>query len=75
MTLCDMKINQSATILEITNKSSIARRLFDMGFIAGQKVKCTNIGAFGSPIACKIHGCTVALRKSDAKELLIKDVC
>lgn len=63
-----MKVNQQATITALNSKG-IQRRLFDLGFMAGQKITCTNIGIFGSPIAYNLCGCTIALRKKDADEI------
>ena len=71
MTLSEMKENQGATITEIENESGLSRRLFDMGFIAGQKITCINIGAFGSPIAYNLRGCNIALRKKDADKVWV----
>lgn len=74
MTLADMKENQNAIILKIESDSGLSRRLFDMGFMVGQNVSCTNVGAFGSPIAYNLRGCKVALRKKDAQKLTVEVV-
>lgn len=66
MRLSQMKENDVGKITSVSNSLKIKNRLFDMGFITGQKIKCTNIGLKGSPIAYNVRGCTVALRKSDA---------
>lgn len=66
MLLSNMKENQIATISKIDSKCTLSRRLFDLGFIEGQKITCTNIGLTGSPIAYNICGCKLALRKKDA---------
>ncbi|MCC8073893.1 MAG: ferrous iron transport protein A [Clostridiales bacterium] len=68
MKLSDLKENQHATIITI-NSSKIKRRLFDIGFVAGQRVECTNIGLGGTPIAYKICGSKIALRKKDADNI------
>lgn len=64
--LSQMKENQSATIEFVDDSSEFVRRFFDMGFIEGNKVKCTNIGISGSPIAYLVCGSKIALRKKDA---------
>lgn len=69
MTLSDMKENQIATIIKIESDSALSRRLFDMGFIAGQNIACVNVSALGSPIAYNLRGCKVALRKKDADKI------
>lgn len=69
MTLSDMKENQSCIITDIDIDSSFERRFYDMGFIRGQKVLCTNIALTGSPIAYQIRGSKIALRKKDADRI------
>ncbi|MDE6471270.1 MAG: ferrous iron transport protein A [Eubacterium sp.] len=71
MTLSDLKENQTATITKIDDTCSISRRLFDLGFIAGQDIACINVGAFGSPIAYNLRGFKVALRKKDADKVWV----
>ncbi len=71
MTLSDLKENQIATITGIDDTCTLSRRLFDMGFIAGQNIACINVGAFGSPIAYNLRGCKVALRKKDADKVWV----
>ena len=65
MRLSQLKENQTAVIAAVKN-NNLRRRLFDMGFVAGQEIKCTNIAALGSPIAYNIRGTKIALRKKDA---------
>ena len=66
MLLSQMKENQTATITAVNDNFRRSRRLYDMGFIAGQKIQCTDIGLWGSPIAFTIRGTKIALRKKDA---------
>ena len=69
MTLSDMKEKQCGVIADVDSNSSFERRFYDMGFISGQRVICTNIGLTGSPIAYRIRGSKIALRKKDADRI------
>lgn len=69
MMLSQMSENQSGIIVDIDFSDSSRRRLFDMGFISGQRVRCVNIGLMKTPIAYQIRGSKIALRKSDAKRI------
>lgn len=71
MLLSQMKVNDTATIKFVDNNSEFERRFFDMGFIEGNSVKCTNIGISGSPIAYLICGSKIALRKKDANRIRV----
>lgn len=64
--LCDIKENQSAEIVSVDSSSLSLRRLSDLGFCVGEKVSCTHINPLGSPIAYRVRGSQVALRKKDA---------
>lgn len=66
MRLSQLKENQTAIINFVDNNCDFVRRFFDMGFIEGNKVKCTNIGISGTPIAYQVCGSKIALRKKDA---------
>lgn len=66
MTLYHMKINEVGVIDNIEDSSGFGRRLFDLGIMNGQRVKCTNKGIFGSPVVYEICGSKIALRKGDA---------
>lgn len=72
MRLSQMKENQNGIITIVKNKNNLQRRLFDMGFVTGQQIKCTNIAASGSPIAYNIRGSKIALRKKDADLIGVK---
>lgn len=69
MTLADMKENDSGIILYINNDCEIKRRLYDMGFIKGNEISCVQKNFLSSPIAYKIEGSVVALRKNDAQKV------
>jgi len=64
-----MKENQSGFISGIDKGALNERRLYDLGFVKGQKIKCNNIGALGSPIAFTVQGTKFALRKKDAQKI------
>lgn len=67
MTLADMCVNQKGIISEVDSACLIKRRLFDMGFVKGNNVCCVFRNPLGSPIAYRIDGSIIALRKPDAQ--------
>jgi ferrous iron transport protein A len=51
--------------------AELERRLVEMGFIEGARVEILHQGLFGAdPIAVRIDGATVALRRSEAHAIL-----
>ena len=65
-----MQLNQiwldDEVVITVVDESSMRRRLFDLGFIPGAKVKCILISPFHDPKAYFINGNVIALRNKDA---------
>ena len=50
----------------------IERRLIELGFVEGAAVEILHEGAFGrDPIAVRVNGATVALRRREAMSILV----
>jgi len=67
-----LPIGEVGIIQEVNCNLRIKRRLFDIGFIPGSKVTPIYRGILGDPTAYFLRGITIALRDSDAKQILIK---
>ncbi len=51
----------------------LERRLVEMGFVEGAMVEIRNQGLFGrDPIAVRVNGATVALRRAEAKAIHVQ---
>lgn len=51
----------------------LERRLVELGFVEGAPVQILHEGLFGhDPIAVRVDGCTVALRRHEAMSILVK---
>jgi len=51
----------------------IERRLIELGFVEGARVKILHEGLFGrDPIAVRVNGATVALRRREAASILVE---
>ena len=66
MNLCDLKINESAIIKSINLKGIKKRRLYDMGFINGEKIEKVFDSIFKDPSCYKIKNTFIAVRREDA---------
>ncbi len=66
MNLCDLKINESAIIKNINLKGIKKRRLYDMGFINGEKIEKVFDSIFKDPSCYKIKNTFIAVRREDA---------
>lgn len=74
LTLVDLEVGQSGIITHILIAGSMQRRLLDLGFIHGTPIRCLFKNPSGDPIAYFLRNTTIALRKEDASNILIKIV-
>lgn len=72
MKLCELNLGDSAHVVSISNKSSISRRLLDIGLIPGTKVECVLISPAKNPKAYMIRGAVIAIRNEDAFDIDIE---
>lgn len=70
--LNELKINEEAVIVLVEAEKSIKRRLMDVGFVKGEKIKLI-LKNFGDNMrAYKIKNTIMALRLSDTKNILVE---
>lgn len=72
MNLNEIKLNEKAIIKKVECQGNIKRRLLDLGFIKGTEITPVLISPSKDPRAFYIRGSTIALRKEDAKNVLVK---
>ncbi|WMT82817.1 hypothetical protein TEMA_33090 [Terrisporobacter mayombei] len=73
MTVYDLKVGQSGTINNIDGDEKLAKRLLALGCIANTEIEIKKIAPLGDPIIVNFRGLNLALRKSDAKSIYLKD--
>ena len=70
--LGDLSCGEQGIVTKILAEGIMRRRLQDIGFIVGTKVKCLGYSPFGDPGAYLIRGAIIALRRSDAACVVIR---
>lgn len=63
---------ESGVVQGLMCKSSIRRRLQDLGLVEGTKVLCLQQSPLGDPTAFFIRGAVIALRSEDSSNILIQ---
>jgi len=71
-TLDNLEIGNKCIIKRLENNDDIKRRFLDIGLIPGTVVECLFKSPFGDLSAYDIRGCVMAIRNSDAKNILIE---
>lgn len=73
--LADLEPGQEAVIIKIMGHGSFRRRLTEMGFVKGKKIKVIKKAPLQDPIEYEIMGYKVSLRQSEAElvEVMLMD--
>jgi len=69
-TLDVLKVGQSATVVHLAPQAQsgvdVQRRLMELGFVPGERIRMLKRGLPGGPVAVKVGESTFALRKFEA---------
>lgn len=66
MTLKDVKIGDTVTVMKLTGKGATKRRIMDMGITKGVQVYVRKVAPLGDPVEVTVRGYELSLRKEDA---------
>ncbi len=72
-TLDKVKIADTVILKKLNNTGSIRRRLLDIGFIPGTKIENVLTAPFKDPTLYRIRGTLIAIRNSDAKNIVVEE--
>lgn len=72
-TLAELAIGAEAKVIRVNGKSTISRRLMEMGVIPGVAVKIVKTAPFGDPIQIRVRGYSLAMRKSEAETIEVSE--
>lgn len=70
-TLNTLNRGQKGLITKVENIGLFRRRILDMGFTPGTQVECVRKSPSGNPVAYRVKGAVIALRKEDASLIKI----
>lgn len=69
--LSELHVGESGTIVGLDVKGSIRRRFLEMGMVTGETVRLERVAPLGDPIAFRIKGYQLSMRKSEASKILV----
>ncbi|KUO62550.1 MAG: iron transporter FeoA [Gracilibacter sp. BRH_c7a] len=69
-----LPLNCSGRIININMDNLLKRKLTDMGMIKGTEFKVEGQAPLGDPIRINLRGYNLAIRKSDAKNILVERI-
>lgn len=73
-TLDRLVLGRRATVTGLSAPEKERRRLLELGFVPGGVVKAVQESPWGDPVAYAVCGAVIALRRSDARQIAIKQV-
>ncbi|WP_138202920.1 FeoA family protein [Haloimpatiens lingqiaonensis] len=73
MCLCDLKPGKMAYINNINGNEKLTKRLLALGCIEGTEVMLKRTAPLGDPIIINFRGFDLAIRKKDAKNIIVKE--
>ena len=72
MTLKEVKIGSTVTVVRINGERAVKRRIMDMGITKGVEVYVRKAAPLGDPIQVSVRGYELSLRKADAEMIEVK---
>ncbi len=73
MTLKDLSIGQSASILTVEGEGALRQHFLDMGLIPGAEVTLVKYAPMGDPMELLVHGYELTLRLADAEQIEVAE--
>jgi ferrous iron transport protein A len=70
--LSELAVGASAIVREFPKSGSAAVRLREMGLLAGTSLTLLRIAPLGDPLAIRVRGYNLTLRKSEAEHVLVE---
>lgn len=74
MTLKELEIGKSASILSIGGEGALRQHFLDMGLIPGAEVTMVKLAPMGDPMELKLHGYELTIRVDDAKKIEVRPI-
>lgn len=73
MTLKELEVGKTATILSVGGSGALRQHLLDMGLIQGAEVTVVKYAPMGDPVELRIHGYELTIRLADAQQITITE--
>ena len=63
--LSELPPHMTAVIVRLNRSDALGKRLTDLGVTEGERITAEFKSPFGDPVAYRVKGCLLALRKKD----------
>jgi Fe2+ transport system protein FeoA len=71
MTLGDLSVGASATVMHVGGERSFRRRLMELGLVPGTVVKLVRVAPLGDPLELRLRGCSLSIRREESLSVTV----
>ena len=71
-TLADLRPGDEAIVCCVRPGEHKRRRLLEMGFVSGTKLRFVRVAPLGDPLHVEVRGYQLSLRRADARGILVR---
>lgn len=68
-----LRVGEHGTVASLRAVGAARRRMLDLGFVPGARVRALHTAPWGDPVAYGVRGAVIALRKRDARSILLEE--
>ena len=72
MTLRDVKVDQTVSVVKLHGEGVTKRRIMDMGITKGVDIYVRKVAPLGDPVEITVRGYELTVRKADAQCVEVK---
>ncbi|MFN2359271.1 MAG: ferrous iron transport protein A [Desulfotignum sp.] len=72
ISLRQMQVNQTGTIVSVKAKDELGRRIRDMGLVPGKQIRIQGRAPLNDPVSLRIMGGTLTLRNNEADFIFVE---
>jgi ferrous iron transport protein A len=72
--LCELPIGARAKVVSLESSGNTRRRLLDLGLVPSAVIEAVRRSPAGDPVAYRIRGAVIALRREEASRVLVTNV-
>ena len=72
MTLRDVKVDQTVSVVKLHGEGATKRRIMDMGITKGTSIYVRKVAPLGDPVEVTVRGYELSPRKADAEMIEVK---
>ncbi|MBS6518357.1 MAG: ferrous iron transport protein A [Clostridium sp.] len=72
MTLKDVKVGQTVSVVKMSGSGAVKRRIMDMGITKGTELYIRKVAPLGDPVEISLRGYELSVRRADAEMIEVQ---